>query len=152
MSRLWSMFRFRSFRIFCEKIAIFRTFDHWSEILSMSAGRPLGQGVCPPLPVWTNFNLGLFDRRPRIESWQRQKISTELEYCKSETTGARSNILRIYNLILYRCTTLTLYQLTSYNKITLIFKSWFSGKRWRSRFKTCDLLYLTQWLKKKRSV
>jgi hypothetical protein len=49
MSRLWSMFRFRSFRIFCEKIAIFRTFDHWSEILSMSAGRPLGQGVCPPL-------------------------------------------------------------------------------------------------------
>jgi hypothetical protein len=43
------MFRFRSFRIFCEKIAIFRTFDHWSEILSMSAGRPLGQGVCPSL-------------------------------------------------------------------------------------------------------
>jgi hypothetical protein len=51
MSAFWSMFRFRSFRIFCEKIAIFRTYDHWSEILSMSAGRPLGQGVCPPLPL-----------------------------------------------------------------------------------------------------
>ena len=49
MSRLWSMFRFRSFRIFCEKIAIFRTFDHWSEILLLSAGRPISQGVCPAL-------------------------------------------------------------------------------------------------------
>ena len=49
MSRLWSMFRFRSFRIFYEKIVIFRTLDHWSEILSLSAGRPLSQGVCPSL-------------------------------------------------------------------------------------------------------
>jgi hypothetical protein len=45
MSGLWLMFWFKSFR----KIAIFRNFDHWSEILSMSAGRPLSQGVCPPL-------------------------------------------------------------------------------------------------------
>ncbi len=58
MSRLWSMFRFRFFRIFCEKIAIFRTFDHWSEILSMSAGRPLGQGVCPPLHECGNWDWG----------------------------------------------------------------------------------------------
>ena len=57
MSAFWSMFRFRSFRIFCEKIAIFRTFDHWSEILSMSAGRPLGQGVCPSLHVALHMDL-----------------------------------------------------------------------------------------------
>ena len=57
MSRIWSMFRFRSFQIFCEKIAIFRTFDHWSEILSMSAGRPLGQGVCPPLCVSSHLSM-----------------------------------------------------------------------------------------------
>jgi hypothetical protein len=25
------------------------------------------------LPVWTNFTLGLLHRRPRIESWRRQK-------------------------------------------------------------------------------
>jgi hypothetical protein len=49
MSGLWSMFWFKSFRKFFRKIAIFRNFDHWSEILSMSAGRPLSQGVCPPL-------------------------------------------------------------------------------------------------------
>jgi hypothetical protein len=47
----WSMFWFKSFRKFFRKIAIFRNFDHWSEILSMSAGRPLGQGVCPSL-LW----------------------------------------------------------------------------------------------------
>jgi hypothetical protein len=51
MSGLWSMFWFKSFRKFFRKIAIFRNFDHWSEILSMSAGRPLSQGVCPPLPI-----------------------------------------------------------------------------------------------------
>ncbi len=45
------MFWLKSFRKFFRKIAIFRNFDHWSEILSMSAGRPLGQGVCPSLPV-----------------------------------------------------------------------------------------------------
>ena len=45
----WSMFWFKSFRKIFRKIAIFRNFDHWSEILSMSAGRPLGQGVCPSL-------------------------------------------------------------------------------------------------------
>ncbi len=49
MSGLWSMFWFKSFRNFFRKIAIFRNFDHWSEILSMSAGRPISQGVCPPL-------------------------------------------------------------------------------------------------------
>ncbi len=43
------MFWFKSFRKFFRKIAIFRNFDHWSEILSVSAGRPLGQGVCPSL-------------------------------------------------------------------------------------------------------
>jgi hypothetical protein len=31
------------------KITIFRNFDQWSEILSMSDGQPLGQGVCPSL-------------------------------------------------------------------------------------------------------
>ncbi len=50
MSGLWSMFWYKSFRKFFRKIAIFRNFDHWSEILSMSAGRPISQGVCPPLP------------------------------------------------------------------------------------------------------
>ena len=49
MSAFWSMFWFKPFRNFLRKIAIFRKFDHWSEILSMSAGRPLSQGVCPPL-------------------------------------------------------------------------------------------------------
>ncbi len=53
MSGLWSMFWFKSFRKFFWKIAIFRTFDHWSEILSMSAGRPISQGVCPPLLAGT---------------------------------------------------------------------------------------------------
>ncbi len=48
MSAFWSMFWFKPFRNFLRKIAIFRNFDHWSEILSMSAGRPLSQGVCPP--------------------------------------------------------------------------------------------------------
>jgi hypothetical protein len=49
MLGFWSMFWFKSFGKFCRKIAIFCTFDHWSEILSMSAGRPISQGVCPPL-------------------------------------------------------------------------------------------------------
>jgi hypothetical protein len=49
MSAFWSMFWFKPFRNFLRKIAIFRKFYHWSEILSMSAGRPLIQGVCPPL-------------------------------------------------------------------------------------------------------
>ena len=49
MSAFWSMFWFKPFRNFLRKNAIFRRFDHWSEILSMSAGRPLSQGVCPPL-------------------------------------------------------------------------------------------------------
>ncbi len=49
MSAFWSMFWFKPFQNFLRKIAIFRKFDHWSEILSMSAGRPLSQGVCPPL-------------------------------------------------------------------------------------------------------
>ncbi len=53
-----SMFWFKSFRKFFRKIAIFRNFDHWSEILSMSAGRPLSQGVCPPLVLrYTTNNL-----------------------------------------------------------------------------------------------
>jgi hypothetical protein len=43
------MFWFKSFRKFFRKIVIFRNFDHWSEILSVSAGQPLGQGVCPSL-------------------------------------------------------------------------------------------------------
>jgi hypothetical protein len=51
MSAFWSMFWFKSFRNFLRKIAIFRTFDHWSEILSLSAGRPLSQGVCPALAL-----------------------------------------------------------------------------------------------------
>ncbi len=50
MSGLWSMFWFKSFRNFFRKIAIFRNFDHWSEILSLSADRPISQDVCPPLP------------------------------------------------------------------------------------------------------
>ena len=51
MSGLWSMFWFKSFRKFFRKIAIFRNFDHWSEILSLSADRPISQDVCPPLSV-----------------------------------------------------------------------------------------------------
>ena len=49
MSAFWSMFWFKPFRNFLRKITIFRNFDQWSEILSMSDGRPLSQGVCPPL-------------------------------------------------------------------------------------------------------
>ncbi len=49
MSAYWSMFWFKPFRNFLRKIAIFWNFDHWLEILSMSAGRPISQGVCPPL-------------------------------------------------------------------------------------------------------
>jgi hypothetical protein len=45
------MFWFKSFRKIFRKIAIFRNFDHWSEILSVSAGGPLGQGVCPSLGI-----------------------------------------------------------------------------------------------------
>ena len=48
MSAFWSMFWFKPFRNFLRKITIFRYFDQWSEILSMSDGRPLGQG-CPSL-------------------------------------------------------------------------------------------------------
>ncbi len=66
MSRLWSMFSFKSFRIFCEKIAIFRTFDHWSEILLMSAGRPLSQGVCPPLLHTVQCKLAVKESQNRI--------------------------------------------------------------------------------------
>ena len=65
------MFRFRSFRIFCEKIAIFRTFDHWSEILSMSAGRPLGQGVCPPLPATTDVRGPVLQWTMRLTTNQK---------------------------------------------------------------------------------
>ncbi len=43
------MFWFKPFRNFLRKISIFRNFDQWSEILSVSDGRPLGQGVCPSL-------------------------------------------------------------------------------------------------------
>jgi hypothetical protein len=43
------MFWFKPFRNFLRKITIFRNFDQWSEILSMSDGRPLSQGVCPSL-------------------------------------------------------------------------------------------------------
>jgi hypothetical protein len=52
MSAFWSMFWFKPFRNFLRKIAILWTFDHWSEILSLSAGRPISQDVCPPLPTW----------------------------------------------------------------------------------------------------
>ncbi len=45
------------------------------------------------LPVWTNFNLGLHHRSPRIESCQKQKTSGGREYFKSSTTGARSTFL-----------------------------------------------------------
>jgi hypothetical protein len=50
MSAFWSMFWFKPFQNFLRKIAIFKKFDHWSEIMSLSAGRPISQGVCPPLP------------------------------------------------------------------------------------------------------
>ncbi len=46
---LWSMFWFKSFRNFLRKIVIFCTFDHWSEILSLSAGRPKSQDACPAM-------------------------------------------------------------------------------------------------------
>ncbi len=51
MSGLWSMFWFKSFRKFFLKIMIFCTFDHWSEILSLSAGRPISQDACPALAL-----------------------------------------------------------------------------------------------------
>ena len=50
MLAFWSMFWFKPFRNFLRKITIFPNFDQWSEILSMSDGRPLSQGVCPSLP------------------------------------------------------------------------------------------------------
>ncbi len=49
MSAFWSMFWFKPFRNFLRKITILRYFDQWSEILSMSDGRPVSQGVCPSL-------------------------------------------------------------------------------------------------------
>ncbi len=52
MSAFWSMFWFKPFRNFLRKITILRNFDQWSEILSMSDGRPLSQGVCPSLAGW----------------------------------------------------------------------------------------------------
>jgi hypothetical protein len=55
MSALWSMFWFKTFRNFLRKI--FWTFDHWSEILSLSAGRPISQGVCPALLYSTAVTL-----------------------------------------------------------------------------------------------
>jgi hypothetical protein len=64
MSGLWSMFWFKSFRKFFRKIAIFQNFDHWSEILSMSAGRPISQGVCPPLSAeWFGMEFREFSVR-----------------------------------------------------------------------------------------
>ncbi len=51
MSALWSMFWFKSLQRFFRKITIFCTFDHWSEILSLSAGRPISQDACPPLAI-----------------------------------------------------------------------------------------------------
>jgi hypothetical protein len=59
------------------------------------------------LPVWTNFNLGLLHRRPRIESCQKQKTSTGREYFKSSTTGGANHIPQDYILQLYHCATLT---------------------------------------------
>jgi hypothetical protein len=43
------MFWFKPFRNFLRKFTLFRNFDQWSEILSMSDGRPSSQGVCPSL-------------------------------------------------------------------------------------------------------
>jgi hypothetical protein len=43
------MFWFKPFRNFLRKFTIFRNFDQWSEISSMSDGRPSSQGVCPSL-------------------------------------------------------------------------------------------------------
>ena len=60
MSAFWSMFWFKPFRNFLRKITIFRTFDQWSEILSMSDGRPLSQGVCPSLPSWKRVETFAF--------------------------------------------------------------------------------------------
>ncbi len=51
MSAFWSMFWLKPFRNFLRKFTIFRNFDQWSEILSMSDGRPLSQGVCPSLLI-----------------------------------------------------------------------------------------------------
>ncbi len=45
------MFWFKPFRDFLRKFTIFRNFHQWSEILSMSDGRPSSQGVCPSLGV-----------------------------------------------------------------------------------------------------
>ena len=55
MSAFWSRFWFKPFRNFLRKITIFRNFDQWSEILSMSDGRPLSQGVCPSLEIYRVF-------------------------------------------------------------------------------------------------
>ena len=56
MSEIGRCFGLHLFEKFFRKIAIFRNFDHWSEILSMSAGRPISQGVCPPLVERTTLN------------------------------------------------------------------------------------------------
>ena len=58
MSAFWSMFWFKPFRNFLRKITIFRNFDQWSEILSMSVGRPLSQGVCPSLALGSRIKSG----------------------------------------------------------------------------------------------
>ncbi len=61
MSGLWSMFWFKSFRKNFRKITIFCTFDHWSEILSLSAGRPISQDACPALRItYANFEFFMY--------------------------------------------------------------------------------------------
>jgi hypothetical protein len=88
MSAFWSMFWFKPFRNFLRKIAIFRNFDHWSEILSLSAGWPISQDVCPPLIATLCVFCG--------EQRRRKKISAHLPKEEACTVSWR---IRIFNCI-----------------------------------------------------
>jgi hypothetical protein len=88
MSAFWSMFWFKPFRNFLRKITIFRNFDQWSEILSMSDGRPLSQGVCPSLLYISN--------KPFMNSYCRNfsfRFSKNPKSCqKKKTTNEQLTI------------------------------------------------------------
>jgi hypothetical protein len=84
MSAFWSMFWCTPFRNFLRKFTIFRNFDQWSEILSMSDGRPSSQGVCPSLLTITHPNTR--NEINLCKRMRRMKLSA-LEECIGETAN-----------------------------------------------------------------
>ena len=83
MSAFWSMFWCTPFRNFLRKKTIFRNFDQWSEIWSVSAGRPLGQGVCPSL------RLGHGVQCEQVQGDARRTQQREAHLHHERTTACR---------------------------------------------------------------